>query len=624
MIVVYAGRRSESLPSNHCVSERLQRLLVGLAPTTLVGAAADGGDLLVLEAAMSQGCPPLVHLVLPTEADVFAEASVDDGWRARFERVLRRVRDGGGTIESLGLPDGEEAYRAANARMLEVAKDMQDGTDERAVALVVASPGEGAMISDLTDAAALMAVPVLRIDPAVDLEQQPSCFVAMPFGTKYDVQRKTELDCDLVYRRIIAPALENAQVRYRRADEEIDSGVVLVPMMEWLADADLVIGDLTTANFNVGWELGLRHLLRDRDTILMLPDGAQPPFDLSILRHVNYELEDSGLTDQAIVSAWEAIHPYLAALDTTTTTDSPIAAVMKVQRWAQISAPDDHDSRFEALRETLALARDMRDPRMMRETAEQATRLGARATEILQAEAGVGLVRLKCFTEAVGLLEPLVAKDPSALRPEAHLYLAQARYRRDDATIEDLDTAETILRALEVQRPGHPEVRALMGAVTKRRSVQRRDPDRQAEDLRLMLDHYAWEYERDLDSFYQGINVVACGVALELGHDDRPSGERARRLLDAVRTASLLRLEREPSNFWAAVTLAETYLHACLLRRTTARKRPLTAYGEAGALRPDPAALNSSLYQFEWLQKVGVTDPLVAEARDALTAATGG
>ena len=85
------------------------------------------------------------------------------------------------------------------------------------------------MVMDFAAQAALWRIPVLRIDPAVELPARPHCFVAMPFGRKYDPQRKITIDCDQLYERILVPALENAQLRFRRADEQIDSGVCCAP-----------------------------------------------------------------------------------------------------------------------------------------------------------------------------------------------------------------------------------------------------------------------------------------------------------------------------------------------------------------------------------------------------------
>jgi hypothetical protein len=66
-------------------------------------------------------------------------------------------------IPGRGKP-GEAAYRAPNRRILRTASDLAIG-DERAVAFVVARPGEGQMIEDLIAGAERREIPVLRVDP---------------------------------------------------------------------------------------------------------------------------------------------------------------------------------------------------------------------------------------------------------------------------------------------------------------------------------------------------------------------------------------------------------------------------------------------------------------------------
>src|SRR5664279_296145 len=102
-------------------------------------------------------------------------------------------------------------------------------------------------------------------------------------------------------------------------------------MIEWLAGADMVIGDLQTANFNVGWELGLRHLMRRGHTLLIGPAGTTAPFDVAALRHVRYRNDEHGVPDGAAIQAWQALHPYLDKAARLGLNDSPVQAVMDVQ-----------------------------------------------------------------------------------------------------------------------------------------------------------------------------------------------------------------------------------------------------------------------------------------------------
>ena len=123
MIVAFAGRRAGSIQGDlDTLSLRVRRVLTALAPTAVVGAAADGADLLVVEAALAlEG--PAVHMILPTPEAVFREASVDPDQRERFDRVLAEVRRRG-SVQSLGLEDGSAAYQAANRAFLDRAGEL--------------------------------------------------------------------------------------------------------------------------------------------------------------------------------------------------------------------------------------------------------------------------------------------------------------------------------------------------------------------------------------------------------------------------------------------------------------------------------------------------------------------
>lgn len=628
MIVAYAGRRAESLPAgaDGQLLLRLRRLIMALAPTAVVGPAADGGDILVLEAALGSVHPAKAYVVLPTSRSEFRESSVEASWRDRHDRVLERVeRDG--SVEALDLEDGEDAYRAANARVLERAAELA-GEDERLVVLIVASPGEGMMVEDFIYGAQLRGLPVLRIDPAVDLAGRPRAFVAMPFGDdKRDPQRGITVNCDEVYKKVLIPALEHAQLRYSRADERIDSGVVLQPMIEDIANADLVIGDLQTANFNVGWELGLRHLLRSRHTLLVAPEGIRAPFDVEALRHVTYRQDERGVDDQAAIDAWAALAPFLEALDgpQQSGSDSPVAAVMDVRSWARVAPREQRDAVWESLRERLAVARDLRDPQMTLGVVAEAAGLDEERRALVAAEAGVGLIRDGAYDEGIALLGPLVEADAACRRPDAHFYYAQGLYKPKDAAIGRFDQAEGVFKRLLVACPEFPEVWAGLGAIYKRRARRRTVPEESRRDVVLAMQAYEHDFDRDLRAFYEGINFVACGVLLERVYGDREGGDRARRALPVVAFAAERAARLAPRDFWAKVTVAEVRLYEALLGAggANASADAVDAYADAGSLRPPAGYVDSALDQLRGLIQQGVIAAYVGEAARRLTSAAG-
>jgi hypothetical protein len=623
MIVAYAGRRAQALVGGpEPVAARVRRLLMALKPTAVVGAAADGADLIVLEAALALPAPPAVVIVLPTSRALFAEDSVEPAWRDRFEAVLDEVTRRDGTVRTLDESPGEAAYRRANQEILRTAADLAVGS-QRAVALVVAHEGEGEMVEDLLGRAQLGGMPMLRIDPSAQLPTRPRCFIAMPFGRKTDVQRRIDVDCNLVYAKILVPALENAQLNYRRADEEIDSGIVLEPMIEWIAEADLVIGDLGTGNFNVGWELGLRHLLRPGQTLLVGPAGTTAPFDLAALRHVRYRQDEKGVSDDAAVEAWANLAPFLARSGTSDQNDSPVAAVMEVQRWPEVRRRSVRGGRWDELRDRLALARDLRDADQMRAVLDEASGLSDEHLRLLRAEVGVGLVRLGRFEEAQPLLREIVDADTAVQRPDAYVYYAQALYRPPGAPRAQLDEAQQVLTTVLVHRPGHPEVRALLGAVAKRRLGLLQEPGARQSVLRAALEYYRHDAERNLNRYYEGVNVVGVGTVLALTYQDEAAGNLARELLPAVRVAARIAAERPDERYWAAATVAECALCDHLLNGKPDPSAVRSAYRSAGALRPLDGDLASTLAQLEFLTFLGLPVQPLAQARAGLLEGAG-
>src|SRR4051812_47595166 len=117
---------------------------------------------------------------------------------------------------------------------------------------------------------------------------RPLCFVLMPFGLKRDIAGYM-IDFDSIYKELIAPSINDAGFQPLRADEEMTGGIIHKPMFERLILCDYAVADLTTANANVFYELGVRHAVRPRSTVLIFAEnGGRLPFDLSPMRALAY------------------------------------------------------------------------------------------------------------------------------------------------------------------------------------------------------------------------------------------------------------------------------------------------------------------------------------------------
>ena len=151
---------------------------------------------------------------------------------------------------------------------------------------------------------------------------RPLCFVLMPFGRKTDAAGRTT-DFDAVYREIIAPAVNAAELDPIRADEEKIGGAIHKPMFERLMLCNYAIADITGANPNVYYELGIRHAMRPRSTVILFAAGTILPFDIALLRGIPYQTNEQGIpSNPGVCSA--AIAKQLGAAKENPHDDSPL------------------------------------------------------------------------------------------------------------------------------------------------------------------------------------------------------------------------------------------------------------------------------------------------------------
>ena len=116
------------------------------------------------------------------------------------------------------------------------------------------------------------------------------CFVLMPFGKKMDAAARVT-NFDSVYAKIIAPAVERSGLEPIRADEEKIGGTIHKPMFERLMLCHYAVADITGANPNVFYELGIRHAMRPRSTVIVFAEGTVLPFDIALVRGITYETD---------------------------------------------------------------------------------------------------------------------------------------------------------------------------------------------------------------------------------------------------------------------------------------------------------------------------------------------
>lgn len=139
-----------------------------------------------------------------------------------------------------------------------------------------------------------MAPSTTHVDPL-----RPMCFIAMPFGCR--TADGMTIDFDRTWKHIGRGA-EEAGLEPIRADVEPGGGFIHKAMLERLLVAEYVVADVTMANPNVMYEVGVRHGASARATLLLCaaPFVGKIPFDFKPLRMVSYQLgADGSLSDEA-------------------------------------------------------------------------------------------------------------------------------------------------------------------------------------------------------------------------------------------------------------------------------------------------------------------------------------
>ncbi|WP_026259570.1 tetratricopeptide repeat-containing protein [Desulfobacter curvatus] len=112
------------------------------------------------------------------------------------------------------------------------------------------------------------------------MDMPKNCFVIQGFGKKQDYEQGKLFDLDASY-DVIKEAVQGAGLECHRADELLTSKIIDQVMYDQLLDADLVVADITTLNFNAAFELGVRYALRPYATIVVGEEGMNFPFDIN-------------------------------------------------------------------------------------------------------------------------------------------------------------------------------------------------------------------------------------------------------------------------------------------------------------------------------------------------------
>lgn len=107
---------------------------------------------------------------------------------------------------------------------------------------------------------------------------KPQVFVAMQFGQPFDT----------LYQEVINPGARALGLDVIRIDELAGPGIIFEDIKRQIAEAKIVVAEITAPNQNVFYELGYAHAL-NKPTILLAQRGKELPFDIRSYRVIFYD-----------------------------------------------------------------------------------------------------------------------------------------------------------------------------------------------------------------------------------------------------------------------------------------------------------------------------------------------
>lgn len=374
----------------------------------------------------------------------------------------------------------------------------------------------------------------------------PLCFVLMPFGQKTDAAGAT-IDFDAVYRDVIAPAIADAGMEPLRADEEVVGGIIHKPMFERLVLCEYAVADLTTANANVFYELGVRHAVRPWCTVPVFGGNSRLPFDVAMLRAVPYSIGPDGRPGRADESRAQ-LAKLLVEARTSRPKDSPLFQLLE-------DFPDIGHEKTDVFREQVRIAEDIKErlAAARKQGIDAVRQIESELAPLEGQETGV-LIDLFLSYRAVRGWEEMITLVGRMPGPVAQTVMVQEQLALALNRAGRGEKAEEVLLKLIDHKGPSSETYGILGRVYKDRwEAALKAGDRFAARglLKQAIGAYLKGFEADWRDAYPGVNAV---TLMELAE---PPDPRREALVPVVRYAVERRVAAGNPDYWDHATLLE-------------------------------------------------------------------
>ena len=176
---------------------------------------------------------------------------------------------------------------------------------------------------------------------------KPICYAIMPYGGK---DEKLQNHFAEVFQLYIKTPAEVCGYEVIREDYDGKAGPIPTSIIKHIAESDLVIADVSTVgesrqpNFNVAYELGIRHAMIKRGTILIRnTDDDESAFDVRQLKTIKY--------GKTLLSTQQEIITAISKLQSQSEADNEVHTTYANFSDRMVDYLEGGDARFTAMQE---------------------------------------------------------------------------------------------------------------------------------------------------------------------------------------------------------------------------------------------------------------------------------
>ena len=386
---------------------------------------------------------------------------------------------------------------------------------------------------------------------------KPVVFVAMPFGKKKNPITGVEFDFNEFYERVFKPLNSDIDINMAFVREDLvdTRGIIHKTMIEKLLLSEYVIADLSFANPNVYYELGIRHCAKKYTTFLIFSD-EQIMFDVAPLRAISYDVKHGQISDAEVLRLQKHLKEQLILARKTQEDDSPIYELLPDLN-INIDISEEKTKSFKERSIWLSNKIDeinqlklCCEPKNYNETIE---RLKAIANDLKTCNSiniAIWAQLISCFKdlEQYDFQIELLKKVPDEIFKKSLQFKQDLAFalNRLGKHIE----AQQILKECLAQFGRDSETYGLLGRTYKDLYKKEQDIIQKQAYLDKAIDFYTKGFIHNMHDFYTGINAASL---LLLKTD-----EQANREMNDILTAVYFYLRAIPKdkmNFWAYSSL---------------------------------------------------------------------